>query len=57
MNQVIWMENGKAEVSTHEKLMNMNPEYRELYNIQDEKEPGSENSAAAAPAASVQKEV
>ncbi len=57
MNQVIWMENGKAEVSTHEKLMNTNPEYRELYNIQDEEEPGSENSAAAAPAASVQKEV
>ena len=52
MNQVIWMENGKAEVSTHEKLMNTNPAYRGLYEIQDEEERGSVHPAAEAPAIS-----
>ena len=57
MNQVIWMENGKAEVSTHEKLMNTNPAYRGLYEIQDEEERGSVHPAAEAPAISAPKKV
>ena len=34
MDQVIWMEQGRATVSTHQELMRSNPEYRELYEIQ-----------------------
>jgi ABC-type transport system involved in cytochrome bd biosynthesis fused ATPase/permease subunit len=34
MDQVIWMEQGRATVSTHRELMQSNPEYRKLYEIQ-----------------------
>ena len=40
MDQVIWMEQGRATVSTHRELMRSNPEYRKLYEIQTS---GSEN--------------
>lgn len=32
---VIWMDNGKAEFSSHEKLLEENSAYRELYQLQD----------------------
>lgn len=32
---VIWMDNGKAEFSSHEKLLDENSAYRELYQLQD----------------------
>lgn len=35
MNQVIWMENGKAVTGTHEKLMQEIPEYAQLYHAQE----------------------
>ncbi len=37
MDQVIWMENGKAKVDTHENLLREVPEYRELFEEQEEK--------------------
>lgn len=35
-DKIIWMENGKCEVSTHEELLNSNEQYRNLYNAQHE---------------------
>ena len=32
---MIWMDNGKAEFSSHEKLLEENSAYRELYQLQD----------------------
>ena len=32
---VIWMDNGTAEFSSHEKLLEENSAYRELYQLQD----------------------
>ena len=37
MDQIIWMENGKAKVDTHENLLREVPEYRELFEEQEEK--------------------
>ena len=37
MDQIIWMENGKAKVDTHENLLQEVPEYRELFEEQEEK--------------------
>lgn len=33
-NQVIWLENGKANVSTHKELIRNNPQYANLYQTQ-----------------------
>lgn len=39
MNQVIWMEDGKAVAGTHEEILEKIPEYRSLYETQsDERE-------------------
>lgn len=39
MNQVIWMEGGKAVAGTHEEILEKIPEYRSLYETQsDERE-------------------
>ena len=39
MDQVIWMEDGKAVVGTHEEILEKIPEYRSLYETQsDERE-------------------
>lgn len=34
MDQIIWMENGKAAVGTHEDILKTYPEYAKLYNAQ-----------------------
>ena len=34
MNQVIWMEDGKAAVGTHESIKKAYPEYAKLYEVQ-----------------------
>ena len=34
MDKVIWMENGKAVVGTHDEIMNKCPQYAALYNEQ-----------------------
>ena len=31
MSRIIWMDNGRAIVGTHEELMEQCPEYAELY--------------------------
>ena len=39
MDQVIWMEDGKAVAGTHEEILEKIPEYRSLYETQsDERE-------------------
>lgn len=45
-DQVIWMENGTATVSTHRELMKTNPAYRELYEIQATDEKNGETLSA-----------
>ena len=39
LNQVIWMENGRASVGTHQELLNTEPAYADLFRSQSE-EPG-----------------
>ena len=34
MDKIIWLENGRAEVGTHDELMSWVPEYAKLYNDQ-----------------------
>ena len=34
LDKIIWLENGRAEVGTHEELMHRVPEYAKLYNDQ-----------------------
>ena len=35
LDKIIWLENGRAEVGTHEELMHRVPEYAKLYNDQN----------------------
>lgn len=46
LDQVLYMENGKAEVGTHEELMQRSPGYRKMYGLQAE-ENGEAESAAS----------
>ncbi len=34
MDQVIWLENGSAQASVHDALVQNNPEYKRLYEVQ-----------------------
>ena len=34
LDKIIWLENGRAEIGTHEELMRRVPEYAKLYNDQ-----------------------
>ena len=35
-DRVIWLDNGRAQVATHERLLAENPEYARLYHEQEE---------------------
>lgn len=37
MDQIIWMENGKTKINTHENMLREVPEYRTLFEEQEEK--------------------
>ena len=37
MDQILWLENGRAQVGTHKELMKHVPEYAKLYHAQEEK--------------------
>ena len=47
MDQVIWMENGKAITGTHEEILEKVPEYRKLFSEEGGAENGNENTANA----------
>ncbi|MEE3481256.1 MAG: ABC transporter ATP-binding protein [Lachnospiraceae bacterium] len=46
LDQVLYMENGKAEVGTHEELMQRSPGYRKMYGLQAEGNGETESAAS-----------